>query len=285
MATPPVDLVVPTFRIHTMPNEAASKAAGRPIFQDMEIVEIRFPGDRQKVFVAGAHEAEPNATRLKGETVTYAMLYNEQYRRFKAMETQDVSGTPLSELPFLTEGKRRELKALNVHTAEALASLDGTPLRQLGMGGREMKTQAEAYLRAAAGSADVTAMAAENAALRQQLVDQRQLIENYATKAQKTKFQKGVERSIARQAEEDAEAAAERQSAEQEEAEILAELETGPSAQPNQVANDSPPRPLESWTNAELKQFIKDSGQSVQGNPSHETLVARVMEITRQDAV
>ena len=67
------------------------------------------------------------------------------------------AGTPLSELTFLSQGKRLELKALNIHTAEALASLDGGPLKMLGIGGREMKNQAAAYLAKAAGNADVFA--------------------------------------------------------------------------------------------------------------------------------
>jgi hypothetical protein len=74
--------------------------------------------------------------------VTYAEVYNEQYRKFKAGQQQTVSGTPLSEAPFLTEGKRRELRALNIHTVEQLAGLDGANLKTLGMGGREWKNQA-----------------------------------------------------------------------------------------------------------------------------------------------
>jgi hypothetical protein len=77
------------------------------------------------------------------------------------------------------EGKRRELKALGVNTVEQLASLDGTPLKQLGMGGREMKNQAQAYLDNAAGSADVTNLAAQVAALTQQLSEERHLREEY----------------------------------------------------------------------------------------------------------
>ncbi len=171
------NLLVPIFKIHTTINEAKSKQAGRPIYDDFEVVEIRFAGDRQKVAVFPAHEAEPNATRESiangGDVVTYAMVYNDQYKRFKAQEMQVAEGTPLSELTFLTEAKRRELKALNIHTAEALATLDGGPLKQLGMGGRELKSQAQAYLEKAAGSADVTRLAFENVDLRRQIDDLR----------------------------------------------------------------------------------------------------------------
>jgi len=158
---------VVTFNNNPVFNEAKSKKAGRPIFDDMEVCEIRFPGDTKCWACFPAHEAEPNKTRETGQVVTYAEVYNKQYLQFKSQQQQTVSGTPLSEAPFLTEGKRRELRALNIHTVEALAALDGAHLRTLGMGGREWKNQAQAFLDRAAGSADVTAMATEIARLKE----------------------------------------------------------------------------------------------------------------------
>ena len=58
-----------------------------------------------------------------------------------------------------------ELKALNIYTAESLAAVDGQPLKNLGQRGRELKNQAQAYLDNAAGTADVTGMAAKIADL------------------------------------------------------------------------------------------------------------------------
>ncbi len=101
--------------------------------------------------------------------MSYAEAYPEQYRKFKASEQQTVAGTPLSEAPFLTEGKRRELRALNIHSIEALAALDGQNLKTLGMGGRELKNQAVAYLEKAQGSADVTGMAAQIAKMQENI--------------------------------------------------------------------------------------------------------------------
>lgn len=157
------------FRKDSIHDMTASHKEGRPIFKDIEVCDIFFPGDRQRMLTELAHAAEPNATREAGETVTYAQKYNKQYQSFKNMEDQTQSGTPLSELPFLTEGKRRELKALHIHTAEQLAALDGKPLKQLGMGGRDLKSQAKAYLDKASGSAELTALASENEDLRRRL--------------------------------------------------------------------------------------------------------------------
>jgi hypothetical protein len=161
------DLIIPRFFIHTVQDTKASKDAGRPIFKDIECVEVRMAANKQTVAVFPAHEfwqwGEIDGIRQK---ITYAMRFADQYKRFKASEAQVMTGTPLEELPFLTQAKRSELKALSIYTAEALASLDGQPLKQLGMGGRELKTQAEAYLAKATDSAAVTRLASENESLK-----------------------------------------------------------------------------------------------------------------------
>lgn len=160
-------LVVPRFYIHTTENKAKSKDAGRPIFDDMEAVEVRFAANRQTVSVFPAHAICGQIKDEDGDfrPMTYAERWPEQYKRFKAKQQQVAEGTPVDELPFLTQAKRSELKALSIYTAEALAALDGQELKNLGQGGRELKNQAQAYLDKAAGSADVTAMASKIADL------------------------------------------------------------------------------------------------------------------------
>ncbi len=231
-----MNAIVPHFKVHSYEDETASKAAGRPIFRELEVVEIRFAGDKQTVAVFPAHDPDPDATREAGSPVTYAMRYNKQYLAFKNQTTQSLSGTPLEELTFLTQSRRMELKALNIHTAEALAALDGAALKRVGPGGRDLKNQAQAYIDKAAGSADVTAMAARIAELERRL--------------------------------------AERDAQPQE------------ASQPDDEDDDDDPaepageKSLEDCTDAELKAFIKrESGQSVRGNPSRETLIERAMEL------
>lgn len=167
------DLVIPLFKIHTTENKALTKEKGRPIFEDMEVVEVRFAGDRNKVSVFPAHAVCGQVQDDEGDyrTMTYAERWPEQYKRFKAKQTQVAEGTPVDELPFLTQAKRSELKALSIYTAEALSALDGNALKNLGPGGRELKNQAQAYLDRAAGTADVTKMAAQIEDLKQQLAE------------------------------------------------------------------------------------------------------------------
>jgi hypothetical protein len=169
------NLVIPRFYSDAVENKAKSRQAGRPIFDDRELVEVRFAGNRQTVSVFPAHAICGERQDEDGDThkMTYAERWPDQYRRFKAKQQQVAAGTPVDELPFLTMAKRSELKALSIYTAEALAALDGNELKNIGQGGRELKNQAIAYLDNASGSANATKMAAELADLRQQLQELR----------------------------------------------------------------------------------------------------------------
>lgn len=167
-------LVTPFFKTMAELDKAATKKEGRPIYKDVEYVEIRIAGDQHHRPCYPAHSFWQRDEN--GNDMTYAMRWSDQYRKWKEGAGQAVTGTPIEELPFLTQAKRSELKALSIYTAEALASLDGKNLKTLGIGGRELKDQAQAYLDKAKGSADVTRFAAENADLKAQLDELRRQV-------------------------------------------------------------------------------------------------------------
>jgi hypothetical protein len=163
MAVPNDKGVVAVFRNDVVKNPKKSAEAGRPIFDDVEYVELRHPGSKDVgVYPAteGSHWGEDPIT---GDTrrITFAERFAKQYQQFKAHDRQTKSGTPLDYLAFLTEAKRAELRALNIYTAEALAIVDGAELKNLGPGGREFKNQAIAFLESATDMAKVTKLEAE----------------------------------------------------------------------------------------------------------------------------
>lgn len=157
------------FFMDAVENKTASAAQGRPIFQDAEMVRIRIAGDPKSVLVAPAQSASSVRDPATNRWLTYAELHAEPHRAFKEGVEYVGSGTPLAELPFVTRAKAEELKRLNVHTAEALAGLDGQNLQKVGMGARQLKEQAEAWLAKAEDAADYTRVAGENAALKEQM--------------------------------------------------------------------------------------------------------------------
>jgi hypothetical protein len=161
--------VVALFKYLAQKNEDKSIAAGRPIFDDLEICELRYAGSRNTVGVYPAagfsHWATDPETGSQVK-VTYAERFRRQYAQFKNQATQTKSGTPLTHVPFLTEARRAELRALNIYTVEALAAVDGLELKNLGHQGRDFKNKAIEYLEEAKRGAPNSQMAAELEALR-----------------------------------------------------------------------------------------------------------------------
>lgn len=250
MAVTDADRMVVIFKDHAIPNEAKSKAAGRPIFDSMEVCEIRFAGDKNTVGVFPAHDIARHQANDEGfnEPVTYAMLYPKQYQRFKDKQAQVQEGTPLEELPFLNQAKRLELKALNIHTAESLAGISDRNLKSLGMGGRELKNQAQAYLDNANDSAAVTRLSVENDSLREQV---RMLME------ERSGLRDGVGISSA------ADEATEGEAGQQDE------------------ATEGDTSGFDTWEDDRIKAWIKEqTGSAPRGNPSHATLVAMADELS-----
>jgi hypothetical protein len=164
----PDDTLVVVFKTLATENEARSKIEGRPIYEDIEIVEIRAPGSRDiKVFPATEFCGwRPDLERGGQLPVTYAERFPYQYRQFKEHATQTKAGTPLDRVPFLTEARRAELRALNVYTVEQLAAIEGQELKNLGPGGREHKNRASEYITETKLSVPSLQMQAELEALR-----------------------------------------------------------------------------------------------------------------------
>jgi hypothetical protein len=164
----PDDVVVAIFKNVAFRNDVKSAAAGRPVFDDMEVVELRFPGTKNW----GAYLATDfSHWAIDPETgsqvrVTYAERFRRQYQQFKSHVTQTKSGTPLDYAMFLTEARRAELRAQNIYTIEALASIDGQELKNLGQGGRDMKNSAMEYIQSTKTGSISTQVQAELEALR-----------------------------------------------------------------------------------------------------------------------
>jgi hypothetical protein len=162
------EVIVAQFKHLAVPDENATLKEGRPVFKDLEVVEIRTPGGKDvKIFPALAR-SHWDANPFTGEMtpVTYAERFKQQYQQFKAHAAQTKSGTPLDYASFLTEARRAELRAQNVYTVEQLAAIDGQELKNLGGGGRDLKNAAVEYLAEAKAGASNKQLEAELEALR-----------------------------------------------------------------------------------------------------------------------
>jgi len=134
------------FYMESLEDQEASVKEGRPIFRDCEFIKIIPPGDKNTVI------CEP-------VTEEYKMRWPNQYAAFKNQQIQVNEGTPLEEWPVLRKSQVMMFKAMNIHTVEHLAAVSDSNLSNLGMGAREIREKAIAYLENAKGSAH--AMAAQ----------------------------------------------------------------------------------------------------------------------------
>ena len=125
-----------------------SDEAGRPVYEERDYVGITNPGSRDEVVRFAKDKAKED------EYVAWA------YKKWKATQEQVVDGTPVETVPFLNKAQVAELKAINVHTLEALAELPDTAKQRM-MGAGDLQKKAQAYMQAAKDSAVVTRLQSE----------------------------------------------------------------------------------------------------------------------------
>lgn len=136
--------------------KAESEKEGRPIFREVPFIRIQHPGDRNNVLETKA-------------TDHYKQKYAREWREFESRGANEVIGTPLSQWPPVTKSQVKEAEYFGVRTVEQLAAVNDAALQKIGMGWRELRTKALAYLDAAAGNAAQSAQAAENERLRAEM--------------------------------------------------------------------------------------------------------------------
>ena len=137
---------------------------------------------------------------------------------------------------------------MNILSVEELAAVNDTVISKLGMGAREMREQARAFIDAARSGAGNAMLAAENGRLREEME---------ALKAQFAAFM--AQPPIGQHP--------------------LSGSVGQPIIDPD---GDGPEegKPIEDCTDGELKAYIKkQTGKPVLGNPSRETLLARAEAI------
>jgi hypothetical protein len=174
---------VPRFYMGLVQNDIKSKEAGRPIYDDIEMLEIKFAGNTKTEFHAPASDRCDRPLRNPENNDRYYVRWFEHpdfaplYEKFKAGQGGHIQGTPLSELPFLTEGRRAELRAINIHSAEQLASLSGAQIGKYGFGMGDLCKQAQNYLERAKGTELDVRHEREKDEMRAELGDLRQKLD------------------------------------------------------------------------------------------------------------
>ena len=126
------DTCRPLFRMEAKQNKAKTLTEGRPIFDQVPFVTIISPGDNKNV---------PD-TKVLDE---HRQRWPRQWEAFEKGLEQPINGTPINQWPILNNAQVAELKALNIHTIEEMASLSDGGTQQI-VGLMTLKQQAIAHL-------------------------------------------------------------------------------------------------------------------------------------------
>jgi hypothetical protein len=112
-------------------NPDKSAEANRAIYEDTEYVEIMIPGDKHNIIQRPVWSQD--IQRFSG-----------LYEKFKKGVDQ-IIGTPLKAVPFLSEAQVEEFAFFGIRTVEQLANLNDSIAGKF-MGSQEFKSKAKAWL-------------------------------------------------------------------------------------------------------------------------------------------
>jgi len=106
------DTLFVVFYSGVVKNEFRTNEEGRPIFDDVECVKVIVPGDKNSVIDRPASAQDKQR-------------FSKQYGLFKAglSEEEQVTGTRLSDWPYITRAQAEELRYLGIRTVEQLANV------------------------------------------------------------------------------------------------------------------------------------------------------------------
>lgn len=143
------------FYLFPQQDMAASTSAGRPIFTETEFVEIMAPGS------AGNVVRRPARVQDK-------QRFARQYAAFQQGKGDELIGTPLTEVPWITRSQVEELAHVQLRSLEQLAEVNDAVCGRI-PGLHDLKRRAIKTLEAAASSAPLVALQEENETLRNEI--------------------------------------------------------------------------------------------------------------------
>lgn len=160
------------FFIHPLVDHRASAVQGRPIYKDVEFIEIRIPDKIDRL----NSPVRPASKRDK-------LRFRKQYQAFKDANADVTVGTPLRFWPFVTAAQVLELAHFNIRTVEHLAELPEATLPSTSGADdiSKLRVRAKNYLETANGGSATNRLQSEVEEMRVQVESaRRQMAEQAA---------------------------------------------------------------------------------------------------------
>jgi hypothetical protein len=134
------------FYFDAVKDDVETAKEGRPIFKEVEMIDIRIPGSKDNIVVRPVRPRDLER-------------FPRHYAAFKQRTEggEKLIGTPLEQWPLLTKAQVEELKFFNIRTVEQLGGApDSTGQKFMGFNG--MKQKAQDYVAASKDSAALSQM-------------------------------------------------------------------------------------------------------------------------------
>lgn len=159
--------LLPQFEMQSVPDPVASEREGRPIFKDVEIVQLLTPG---------------NMLNIPVEKVTqeHREQWPREYQAFKAGHEISADGTPLEQWPILRKSQVAELKAMHLFTVEHVRDMSDHVCQRF-MGGMRLRALAKAFLDDAEAGALLSQVTAANEKKDREIAELRAKVDELST--------------------------------------------------------------------------------------------------------
>lgn len=141
------------FEIRAVEDRTASEDAGHYVAKDVIFAIVTPAGTRDRIekvaeeWLLGIKEGVAQE-RIPAE---WEHAYRRALKDFTESRETPEEGTPVTQWPTATPAQVKLLLDLNIRTVEALAEMTEEAIGRVGMGGRALKTKAQAWLDSAKG--------------------------------------------------------------------------------------------------------------------------------------
>jgi hypothetical protein len=130
------------FEMYPMVHALESKSAGREVCVEKPHITVSVAGMEKEKFFGPVNDY-------------WKQRFPEEWAAFEKGELVPVTGTPLNRWPQLTVGQVKNLKGLDFHTVEDVASASDASLQKV-MNGYKLREDAQKFLSLAQGAADLS---------------------------------------------------------------------------------------------------------------------------------
>ena len=141
------NLLVRFFK-HPKLDQGASSEQGRPIYKEVDYIQIMQPGNKDSIIQRPATDIDRNR-------------FAQHFQKYQARQGEEyIEGTLLEEWPGINRAQVEELKFFNVRTLEQLIGMSDSNAQGI-MGINVLKARAKTYLEASENEAAAEALETE----------------------------------------------------------------------------------------------------------------------------